>query len=219
MRLTLICHHCGAAYSRPSAAVARGSRFCSGPCRVAVVTAAFRKPLSERFWKKVDRRGASECWPWIGGCFADRYGAISVDGKPRRAPRVAYELAIGPIPEGMGIRHACDNPKCVNPAHLTPGTHADNMADKVRRGRAHRMCKLTDDQVSLIRESERKAVDLALEFGVSAGLINLIRGKTAHRVKRPVVMSTRKERAILKKCAPPSASRTEPSTEPQAIRP
>lgn len=69
---------------------------------------------------------------------------------------MAYELTRGPIPEGLDVLHTCDNPPCVNPSHLFPGTHQDNMADKCAKGRQHRGirtggAKLTDDKVRVLR--------------------------------------------------------------------
>ena len=63
------------------------------------------------------------------------YGTFGFDGKVRKAHRVAYILTFGEIPEGHHILHSCDNPACVNPAHLRPGTRADNMQDALKRGR------------------------------------------------------------------------------------
>lgn len=96
------------------------------------------KSIAARFWPKVDRRGADECWPWLASKDRHGYGHISAGrrGKsPLKAYRVSYELANGPIPEGLHVRHTCDNPHCVNPAHLLVGTAADNVADRMNRGR------------------------------------------------------------------------------------
>ena len=95
----------------------------------------------ERFWNKIDRREPNECWPWIGG-ISRGYGHWSFweSGKCRSTTshRKAWELANGPIPAGLFVLHRCDNPPCCNPAHLWLGTHADNMADKVAKGRQWR---------------------------------------------------------------------------------
>lgn len=96
-----------------------------------------------KFWNKVDRSGGPDaCWPWTGnnaGPQRGRYGIFDRrrDGKrlARRSHRVAYELTVGPIPDGLMLRHSCDNPPCCNPAHLIPGTAAENSADMVSRGR------------------------------------------------------------------------------------
>lgn len=95
------------------------------------------------------------CWEYRGPKFANGYGQVKVDGTPRLAHRVAYELWVGPIPDGLLIRHKCDNPPCMNPDHLETGTNLDNRRDSVERGRVARgnrgRGKFTDDQVRAIR--------------------------------------------------------------------
>lgn len=97
-----------------------------------------RKTLEERFWGKVHKRDG--CWAW-GGAKSQGYGYITKGGRGEgvvRAPRLSYQIHFGEIPEGMVVRHKCDNPECTNPDHLQIGTHADNMSDLVDRRRHHR---------------------------------------------------------------------------------
>lgn len=91
--------------------------------------------MAERFWTKVDRRGPDECWPWQGSTDG-RYGEFWADGRKTKAHRVAWELANGrPFPEGLHACHTCDNPPCVNPEHIFPATHQENLQDAERKGR------------------------------------------------------------------------------------
>lgn len=73
-------------------------------------------PLEIRFWSKVDKTGS--CWLWTAGCSGDGYGQIKIDGHQCKPHRIAYELLVGPIPEGMHIDHLCRIPTCVRPEHL-----------------------------------------------------------------------------------------------------
>ena len=78
-----------------------------------------------------------ECLLWTGARTTNGYGQIKFRGRLLHVNRASVMVHIGPIPEGMFACHHCDNPPCINPAHLYIGTASDNMQDKVRRGRCN----------------------------------------------------------------------------------
>lgn len=147
----------------------------------------------DRFWSKVDRRSADECWPWKGGQTVGGYGKVQIKGRTCIAHRAAYEFTHGPIPhedlEGNRVLvcHRCDTPLCCNPAHLRLGTSAENQGEMADRGRSMKgerngQTSLTAEAVREIRRrygvGERQ-VDLAAAFGVHQGTVsNIVRGKT-----------------------------------------
>lgn len=92
----------------------------------------------EKFWNYVLKGLPDECWPWTKA--QQRYGKVGI-GNPIQqwqTHRLAYTLAVGPIPEGMCVCHSCDHPICCNPAHLFLGTVEDNIADMVSKNRSSR---------------------------------------------------------------------------------
>lgn len=119
-----------------------------------------------------------ECWEWTGKRNGAGYGVIRTGGanhRYTRAHRAVYEDRIGPIPADCRVlMHTCDNPICVNPAHLVPGNDADNMWDKALKGRHSK--KLTADDVRQIRSLAvtHTQREIAAVFGVSHQMIGYI---------------------------------------------
>ena len=153
-----------------------------------------RRGVEERFWAQVDKTGGpilvpalGRCWVWTG--YRDSKGRGQFRGigtSGNYASRMAFLLEHGREARPQCLHH-CDGGSvgCVRPSHLYEGTHADNMADKARRGRVvvhlgerHRAAKLTDSQVVAMRGalalgSQGRA--LATCFGVSPSLVSVIR--------------------------------------------
>ncbi len=83
--------------------------------------------VEERFWAKVDTSALSGCWQWTGSLIWHGYGHFSITRKKATgAHRYAYELLVGPIPDGLEIDHLCRNRGCVNPLHLEAVTATTN---------------------------------------------------------------------------------------------
>lgn len=145
------------------------------------------RPLADRFWEKVERGAEDDCWTWIGKVTTAGYGQIgrgrNVEGQVH-VHRLSYEMAKGPIPDGLVIRHRCDNRVCVNPGHLEVGTYADNSRDCVERGRtadrkgeAHPQAKVTAADVREIRrlvDSGALQSVVAARFGLSKQSVSSI---------------------------------------------
>lgn len=94
--------------------------------------------LSHVGWNVVQRDtpfADGPCWEWRGNRECGGYGRFSMNGKKVKTHRAAYETWVGPIPEGMVVRHMCDNPPCINPEHLKLGTPKDNARDREEHGR------------------------------------------------------------------------------------
>lgn len=121
------------------------------------------------------------CWIWNGTINEYGYGIFLLPGeRPVRAHRYAYEFFVGKIPRGKIVLHTCDNPPCVNPAHLRIGTKADNNRDTaVRRrhnyGLDHWNGRLAGWQVAAIRRSNEPHATLAERYGVSQPYVSRLK--------------------------------------------
>lgn len=149
--------------------------------------------IQERFWIKVRIGTEAACWPWKSAK-RNEYGRCRfLKRKLTTAPRVAYELTHGPIPEGMHVCHRCDFRPCCNPAHLFLGTAKQNLDDAIKKGRMaighrHGNAKLADAQVKDILKLCKNGTpqsQLARQYGVSQSIISDInRGVSWKHIKR-----------------------------------
>ncbi len=135
-----------------------------------------------RFWAKVDYAGPENCWEWRASRNRQGYGLFKAGGKTQRAHRIMYELMVGPIPNGLCVLHTCDNPPCVNLAHLWLGTRADNNHDRDAKGRQVALkgehvngARLTKEKVLAIRSDHRSCRTIGADYGVSYATIGYIK--------------------------------------------
>jgi hypothetical protein len=128
----------------------------------------------DRFWSKVDIAGPDECWLWTASCSNKSYGKLWWGPKCEGAHRISYMLEHGldELPKTMDgsradVMHSCDEPKCVNPAHLSLGTAMLNQRDKTAKGRHHmhqrKTCKYghewTEENTGFLAPPSMKAKD------------------------------------------------------------
>lgn len=130
------------------------------------------------------------CWIWQGAK-SQGYGYLNWEGRAQRAHRLSYRCFIGPLKPSEVVRHQCDNPSCICPDHILKGSHADNVADKILRGRqvappvrkgeSHPMRKLTTKDVRMIRKLKADGWHIsyiAFKFSISEGhTYAILRGK------------------------------------------
>ena len=141
----------------------------------------------DRFWSFVDVRGPNDCWLWTGT--TTRYPIYYLNNKQYYAHRLICEHYHGDM-SGLVTRHLCGNALCVNPAHLKPGTQAENNRDKVLHGTTNKgkkipkinnkgnfnpKAKLTEQDVLDIRSSDTKVKLLAEHYNVSREQIRRIK--------------------------------------------
>lgn len=145
----------------------------------------FFSTLRARFFAKIKK--TESCWLWTGSQDKAGYGKISEGQKVRSTHRVSWEIHNGTIPDGLNVLHRCDNPPCVNPAHLFLGTISDNAQDALQKGRIQtgslsKNAKLSEVAVAAIlmdRASGSTIRSIALKFGVTRRTITTIfQGKT-----------------------------------------
>ena len=130
------------------------------------------------FWKHVDKSG--DCWLWTGWCFGNKYGCFRDKQKKLLAHRVSYELHFEP-PAKRNVLHRCDNPRCVNPAHLFAGSQQDNVNDMILKNRKPKgerctFSKLKKIEVLFIKKNHKIITQKKLSemFGISKAAIQKI---------------------------------------------
>lgn len=119
--------------------------------------------LPERFWSKVVQTHGG-CWVWVGAIDTSGYGIAWNGRRIMGAHRLAYEMLVGAVPDGLVLDHrVCDLPCCVNPAHMEPATHRANIirgtaptADNARKTHCKRGHELTADNVYRRQDGRRE---------------------------------------------------------------
>lgn len=115
------------------------------------------------------------CWEYTKCTNEKGYGVIRYNGKNAKAHRVSYLIFNGSYDKKLCILHKCDNPKCINPEHLSIGTQLENIEDMDMKGRRHSI--LTRKDVEEIRASTEISSAIASKYGVAARTIRRARDK------------------------------------------
>lgn len=137
-----------------------------------------RKIMVERFWARVHK--TSSCWNWTSRLVGIGYGSTYFMGKSWRAHRLSWVICVGNIPDDICVCHSCDNPACVNPAHLFLATQAENIKDKCDKrrqaiGSQTGLTSLCDLDVWLIKNVNVKPPKVAEWFGITQSSVRKIR--------------------------------------------
>lgn len=162
-----------------------------------------RRDAPEAFDRLLNNPNASEgeCIEWDGIINKNGYGVSYIEGRAQLAHRVAFALSNGVAIvkiRGIVVRHKCDNPKCINPSHLEPGTQADNVRDMHERGRnghggpagsRNASAKLRESDIPVIRERLARGdtlLKIARDYSINKTTVNSIKsGKNWAHVAQP----------------------------------
>ncbi len=163
------------------------ARFCSPTCSgfSRSAEAAKKRPtIQAEFERRVQQ--SDGCWEWTGLKDKDGYGLLSYARRNYRANKLALQFDGRPVPAGMYACHTCDNPGCVRPSHLYPGTPQQNaddayVRDRNQRGERHYAAKLRDNDIKTTRSSFETDEDIARIYGVSRSNISQIRSRKTWR--------------------------------------
>lgn len=146
------------------------------------------KTLKDRFFEKVSVSGLDDCWMWMASAGNSGYGHIGIGGKTVDAHVISYELHFGTVPNGMDVRHTCDNKLCVNPRHLILGTRSDNMMDFYDRNypkKGNLSERDVRNIVSLCKQNMMSQKEIGEIFGIPQQRVSkILNGKTYKRVVR-----------------------------------
>jgi len=147
------------------------------------IARSLSEDTAKRLWAKIDKRTPEACWEWKGTKNLG-YGRLSVGGRPIKATHLVLIFDGRPRENNLYALHSCDNRACCNPAHLSWGTHQQNMAERdernkydrnPRRGEGKSQAKLTAAKVKLIRRSALQGTQLAKLLGVHTATISDVR--------------------------------------------
>ncbi len=186
---SVICGGCGLLFSKPyrmSATRLAADHFCSAECSRRYRSRVAAENVEARFWSYIlQPNDPNCCWPWQGQVDANGYGRFNWRrGETQLAHRLSYRLAHGELPVDRFVCHRCDNPPCINPAHLFLGTQLDNMRDAAakgrtaspdRRGEEVNTAKLSTTDVVFIRGATATTAEVAALFDISQAQVNNIR--------------------------------------------
>jgi len=136
---------------------------------------------AQDFWNKADIGRPDECWKWTASLTKDGYGSFKMNKQWMQSHRWAT-IFDGRDPTGKVVMHTCDNPACVNPAHLIIGTQQDNIKDMHNKGRYRsKQRKLSDIEIRAIRMSELSYVKIGQQFDISNNYAWKIKQRIAYK--------------------------------------
>lgn len=170
MKINCICSYCEATFLKHEAEIKRtNNNFCSKSCSGKYKA----KKNHDDFFLRFERYG--DCWNWTGNLNGSGYGYAKINGKVWLAHRYSYQAVKGDIPSGFEVMHSCDNPACINPQHLSLGSHVDNMNDMHAKERHHHI--ISNSQKIEIASSSESNKELAKRFVVSERTIRHVKTK------------------------------------------